>query len=164
MHGLYPFVPDGGDVLFVVATNFVTSARGLAFWPLPEDPAAGVGAGTHLIDDAEAPLAWLGARGRVHFWTHAAGRRARAGARHRSRPPGARALARGRSREPRTRSPPTPTPCAPGSARCAGDRLLLTYLHHASHRVRVFDLDGAALGELALPPLVSVEEIVAEQR
>ena len=40
VHGLYPFVPDGGDVLFVIATNFVTSARGLAFWPLPEDPAA----------------------------------------------------------------------------------------------------------------------------
>jgi prolyl oligopeptidase len=42
-----------------------------------------------------------------------------------------------------------------------GDRLLLTYVHHASHVVRVFDRDGAARGQLPLPPLVSVEEIVA---
>ena len=58
VHGLYPFVPDGCGALFVVSTNFVTSARGLAFWALPEDPASGIGSGTHLIDDAAAPRAW----------------------------------------------------------------------------------------------------------
>ncbi|HEX2465190.1 MAG TPA: prolyl oligopeptidase family serine peptidase, partial [Thermoanaerobaculia bacterium] len=159
VHGLYPFVPDGGDVLFVVATNFVTSARGLEFWPLPEDPAAGVGAGTHLIDDAEAPLAWLGARGRVHFWSTrlgaARGRVLGMDLDHPERerwrvvvPEGDDALT---------------TDTYTVRARLgtlSGDRLLLTYLHHASHRVRVFDLDGDPLGELALPPLVTVEEIV----
>ena len=42
VHGLHPFAPAGSDVLFVIATNYVTSARGLAFWPLPRDPEAGL--------------------------------------------------------------------------------------------------------------------------
>ena len=163
MHGLYPFVPDGGDVLFVVATNFVTSARGLAFWPLPEDPAGGIGAGTHLIDDAAAPLAWLGARGRVHFWsTRLGAARGRVLGIDLDRP----AREHWRVIVPESEDALT-TDTYTVRARLGalvGDRLLLTYLHHASHRVRVFDLDGAARGELALPPLVSVEEIVAARR
>jgi prolyl oligopeptidase len=161
VHGLYPFVPDGGDVLFVVATNFVTSARGLEFWPLPEDPADGIGIGTHLIDDAAAPLAWLGARGRLHFWiTRLGAARGRVLGIDLDHP----AREHWRVIVPETEDALT-TDTYTVRARLgalAGDRLLLTYLHHASHRVRVFDLDGRALGELALPPLVSLEEIVAE--
>jgi prolyl oligopeptidase len=161
VHGLYPFVPEGGEVLFVVATNFVTSARGLEFWPLPVDPAAGIGSGAHLIDDAEAPLSWLGARGRVHYWSTRLGApRGRVLAIDLDRPAREHWRVIVPEAEDALGTDTYTVRCRLGAM--VGDRLLLTYLHHASHVVRVFDLDGGARGELALPPLQSVEEIVAD--
>jgi prolyl oligopeptidase len=163
IQGLHPFVPEAdpaspASVLFVAATNYVTSARGLSCWPLPAEPEAGLGAETVLFRDAEAPLSWLGARGAEHlFATRLGAHRGRVVAIDLERP--------GRDRwrvvVPELEDALT-TDSYTVRARCGalcGDRLLLTYLHHASHRVRLFDLDGGARGELPLPPLVTVEEI-----
>ncbi len=38
----------------------------------------------------------------------------------------------------------------------AGGKLVVTYLHHASHRVRVFSIEGREQGEIELPGLGSV--------
>ncbi|MFQ5967974.1 MAG: prolyl oligopeptidase family protein, partial [Acidimicrobiia bacterium] len=45
-----------------------------------------------------------------------------------------------------------------------GDRILALYMHHASHRVRVFDLEGSPTGEVGLPGLGSVAELSGRQR
>jgi prolyl oligopeptidase len=44
-------------------------------------------------------------------------------------------------------------------ARLVGGRIVAAYLHHASHRIRLFTLDGAAAGEVALPGYGSVDAI-----
>jgi prolyl oligopeptidase len=41
----------------------------------------------------------------------------------------------------------------------AGDRFVALYQHHASHRLRLFSLAGAAEGEIPLPTLGSVSEL-----
>ena len=45
-----------------------------------------------------------------------------------------------------------------------GDRILALYMQHASHRVRVFELDGTPDGEVELPGLGSVAELSGRQR
>jgi len=113
-----------------------------------------------LAEDAEAAFAWLGARGREHFFsTRLGAANGRVVAIDLDRP--SRSMWRvvvAESDDALTTD--TYTVHSRSGALC-GNRLLVTYVHHASHRVRVFDLDGTARGELALPPLVSVEEIVA---
>jgi prolyl oligopeptidase len=48
------------------------------------------------------------------------------------------------------------------AAHMANARIVAVYLHHASDRVRIFDLDGRPLSDLALPTLGSVTEMTAE--
>jgi prolyl oligopeptidase len=44
-------------------------------------------------------------------------------------------------------------------ARLVGGRIVAAYLHHASHRIRLFGLDGEPAGEVALPGYGSVDAI-----
>ncbi|MGH8887151.1 MAG: prolyl oligopeptidase family serine peptidase [Egibacteraceae bacterium] len=48
-------------------------------------------------------------------------------------------------------------------ARVVGGRLVAVYLHHASHRIRVFDLDGRPAGEVPLGALVSVTALTGRE-
>jgi prolyl oligopeptidase len=47
-------------------------------------------------------------------------------------------------------------------SRVCGGRLFLTCIKDAAHRVRVFSLDGSAIGELAIPSPCTVLEITAD--
>jgi prolyl oligopeptidase len=49
-------------------------------------------------------------------------------------------------------------------ARVVSDRLILGYLHHASHRVVVHDLDGELIEEIELPGLGSIAEMSGRER
>jgi len=47
-------------------------------------------------------------------------------------------------------------------AAIARDRVVVAYLHNASDRLRLFDLDGAPRGEIALPGIGSIVSLDAE--
>ncbi|MBA2529555.1 MAG: S9 family peptidase [Euzebyales bacterium] len=48
-------------------------------------------------------------------------------------------------------------------AHLIGGRLLGVYLHHATHRLRLFDLGGAPAGEVGLPALGAVDAVTGRQ-
>jgi prolyl oligopeptidase len=48
-------------------------------------------------------------------------------------------------------------------ARVVGGRLVAVYLHHASHRIRLFSLDGRPAGEVALSGLASVDALTGRE-
>jgi prolyl oligopeptidase len=48
-------------------------------------------------------------------------------------------------------------------ARLVGGRLVTVALHHARHRLRVYDLDGMLVTEAALPDLATIGEITGRQ-
>ena len=48
-------------------------------------------------------------------------------------------------------------------ARVIGGRLVALYLHDASHRIRLFELDGTPAGEVELGELASVEELTGHE-
>ncbi|HUH06832.1 MAG TPA: prolyl oligopeptidase family serine peptidase [Egibacteraceae bacterium] len=50
------------------------------------------------------------------------------------------------------------------SARLVSDRLVCTHLQHASHRLRVFGLDGAEAGEIPLPGLGTVGAVTGRRQ
>jgi prolyl oligopeptidase len=49
------------------------------------------------------------------------------------------------------------------SARVVGGRIVAVYLQHASHRIRLFDLDGAEAGEVPVGGLVSVVNVTGRE-
>lgn len=49
------------------------------------------------------------------------------------------------------------------SARVVGGRIVAVYLHDASHRIRLYDLGGAGLGEVELGDLVSVTALTGRE-
>ncbi|GIW35997.1 MAG: hypothetical protein KatS3mg073_0142 [Meiothermus sp.] len=49
-------------------------------------------------------------------------------------------------------------------AEAAGDYLVLGYLHHASQRLEMVDLEGQSRGRLPLPTLGMVPTIAGEER
>lgn len=49
------------------------------------------------------------------------------------------------------------------SARMVADRFVVVYLHHAHHRVALFDRDGRAAGAVALPGMGTVTELTGER-
>jgi prolyl oligopeptidase len=157
-HSLHPHVTADGRFLLGVPMNFVTTERGLWRWFCPRDPGEALPEPTVVLEDGEAPWSLVGERGSLLYLTTQLDA------------PNGRVVAIDLERPGREhwRELVAESDHALGrdtygvAARqslLAGDRLLLTYVHHGHHRVHVHTLDGRPAGQLELPSPCTVYQV-----